>query len=95
MLVRGRDEEEPAHRLVIVGQPIKIDCREAVETFIRSGRGSGGKKSGLPQVQWIVRGHWRQQAYGVGRLGRKRIWIMPHWAGKADAPILSRPKLVT
>lgn len=90
-----RDEEEPAHRLVIVGQPIKIDCREAVETFIRSGRGSGGKKSGLPQVQWIVRGHWRQQAYGVGRLGRKRIWIMPHWAGKADAPILSRPKLVT
>jgi hypothetical protein len=90
-----RDEEEPAHRLVVVGQPIKIDCREAVETFIRTGRGSGGKRSGLPQVQWIVRGHWRQQAYGIGRLGRKTIWIKPHWAGKADAPILSRPKLVT
>jgi len=90
-----RDEEEPAHRLVTVGQPIKIDCREAVETFIKTGRGSGGRKSGLPQVQWIVRGHWRQQAYGVGRLGRKTIWIKPHWAGRSDAPILSRPKLVT
>jgi hypothetical protein len=91
----GRDEEEPAHRMVIVGQPIKIDCREAVETFIRKGRGSGGRKSGLPQVQWIVRGHWRQQAYGVGRLGRKTIWIKPHWAGRPDAPILSRPKVVS
>jgi hypothetical protein len=90
-----REEEEPAHRIVIVGQPITVDCRDGVRHYIERGRGKSGGGGGLPQVQWMVRGHWRRQVYGVGRLGRKTIWIKPHWAGKVGAPILSRARKVS
>jgi hypothetical protein len=88
----GRDEGEPAHRVVMVGHPLKIDCREAVSNYIATGHAKRGGSGSLPQVQWIVRGHYRQQVYGPRRLGRKTIWIKPHWKGRADAPILSRAK---
>lgn len=29
----------------------------------------------------VVRGHWRNQAHGVGRLERRRQWIAPFWKG--------------
>jgi hypothetical protein len=89
-----REEDEPAHRIVIVGQPITVDCRDGVRQYIEHGRRKGGG-GGLPQVQWMVRGHWRRQVYGVGRIGRKTIWIKPHWAGKVGAPILSRARNVS
>lgn len=38
-----------------------------------------------------VRGHWRWQAYGVGRKLRKHIFIQPFWKGPADlAELLKR-----
>ena len=33
----------------------------------------------------IVRGHWRQQACGEGRLERRRKWIQPFWKGPDGA----------
>jgi hypothetical protein len=34
------------------------------------------------------------QVVGVGRLGRKKIWIKPFWKGKADAPILTHARRI-
>jgi hypothetical protein len=38
-------------------------------------------------VQWIVKGHWRDQAYGAGRSLRRRIYIAPYLKGPQDAPV--------
>jgi len=40
--------------------------------------------------QWIVRSHWRQQAYGPGRTLRKAILIDQHIRGPADKPLRVR-----
>ena len=82
---------EPEHRVVFVGAPLKIDCRPKVMDFIHNGP---GRKGAPPQVQFIVRGHYKRQVIGIGRLGRKVIWIEPFWKGREDAPILTRPKKV-
>jgi hypothetical protein len=39
------------------------------------------KKHNKPSHQWIVRGHWRNQAYGEGLKDRKFIWIQPYVKG--------------
>jgi hypothetical protein len=41
--------------------------------------------------RFIVRGHWRQQAYGTGRALRRPTWIAPHIKGPDDAPLDMRP----
>lgn len=43
--------------------------------------------------RWLVRGHWRQQAHGPGRMERKPIWIAPHIKGPEGAPILTGEKV--
>lgn len=40
--------------------------------------------------RWIVRGHWRNQAYGPGHSLRRRQWIPPYVAGPADKPLLRK-----
>lgn len=87
---RGRKLEEPAHRVVLVGKPITVDCRRGVADYIAHGPRKG--KHGPPSVQVLVRGHYRRQVVGVGRTGRKVIWIQPFWRGPDDAPIFTHPK---
>lgn len=87
---KPREREEPTHRVVFVGSPLKIDCRKSVADYIRNG--SPKKKGMPPQVQVLVRGHYKRQVVGVGRKGRKVIFIQPFWRGPEDAPILTRPK---
>lgn len=84
---------EPAHRVVFVGAPLRVDCRPSVADYIKNG--SPKRKGAPPQVQTLVRGHHKRQVVGVGRLGRKVIWIEPFWRGPEDAPILTRPKKVS
>lgn len=38
--------------------------------------------------QWVVRGHWRQQAHGPGRTQRTTMWISPYVKGPAGTPFL-------
>lgn len=45
------------------------------------------------QHRWMVRGHWRWQAYGPGRSERKRIWINPFVKGPEDAPLKQSEKV--
>lgn len=40
--------------------------------------------------RFVVRGHWRNQAVGLARAERKRIWIMPHLKGPEDSEVVQR-----
>jgi hypothetical protein len=43
--------------------------------------------------QWIVRGHWRNQAYGAGRALRRPKWIAPYTKGPDDKPLKGGEKV--
>jgi len=88
----GRMTEEPSHRMVMVGTPISVDCRPAVADYIAVG--SKRKGGAPPSVQVIVRGHYKRQVIGIGRSGRKVIWVQPYWRGPDGAPILTHPKRI-
>lgn len=90
--LKGREHDEPAHRVVFVGKPLKIDCRPMIRDFINNG--SPKRKGAPPAVQCVVRGHFKRQVVGIARSGRKVIWVSPYWRGPEDAPILTRPKHV-
>jgi hypothetical protein len=82
-----RESKEPVCRVFQVGQPIVLDCRQAIRDYM-DGR---LKKSASPSVQVLVRGHWKRQPYGPKASLRKWIWREPFWRGPEDAPILTRP----
>jgi hypothetical protein len=84
-----RREAEPEHRIVSIGKPLEIDCRLAVKEYIEHGP-KKGRKHTAPTVQVMVRGHYRRQVCGVGRLERKVIWIEPFWRGPEAALIQTR-----
>ncbi|MDH3629320.1 MAG: hypothetical protein OES25_16915 [Acidobacteriota bacterium] len=44
----------------------------------------GSSSSWTLTKRFWVRGHWRNQAHGEGRLERKLIWVMPHEKGPKD-----------
>ncbi|MFD6917949.1 hypothetical protein [Streptomyces virginiae] len=44
--------------------------------------------------RWIVRGHWRNHAYGPRQALHQRIWISPHLKGPDGAPLTDPSKLV-
>jgi hypothetical protein len=72
----------PEQRVYQLGQPIKVDCRSAVKEWL-----GGHRKSSTVNVQFLVRGHWRNQAHGPKMALRSRRWIEPYWKGEKDAPI--------
>jgi len=45
--------------------------------------------------RFMVRGHWRNQAYGPGRSKRKLLWIKPFWKGPKNAAELVQRYIVT
>jgi hypothetical protein len=77
-----RQTKEPLYRVYRVGKPIELDVRPAIQDYIN------GKRHGAsPTVQFVVRGHWRNQACGLKLSQRKIMWIKPYWKGPEDAPI--------
>jgi hypothetical protein len=68
------------HRVV---RPVSIDATASVRDFVR------GVERDSPHVTTLVRGHWREQAHGVGRKLRRTTWIEPFWRG--DGPLNVRP----
>lgn len=59
----------------------------------RRDRAGGGGTRGVATSRWWVRGHWRQQPYGPGRALRRPVFIEPHTAGAADAPVVERRRV--
>lgn len=72
--IEGLSKTEPHYR---VGRPIKLgpQMRQLAEQH----KGSAWKLA----ARFVVRGHWRMQAYGPARSLRRRQWIQPFWKGPA------------
>lgn len=70
----------------LLAPPVSVDVRKHVLEALAE-----GKAGHVPRVQFLVRGHWRQQAHGAGRAMRKTIWIEPHWKGPEAGKVLLRP----
>lgn len=70
----------------VLAQPVSIDLRETVLEAM----GKRSRVGGSPKAQFLVRGHWRNQAHGPGRSMRTLKWIEPFWKGPEDARILLR-----
>lgn len=70
--------------------PVSVDLRDVVKTVQRGEKHKGGKLT----VQFLVRGHWKNQVHGAGRALRKRIWIQPFWKGDENARVLLRNYVV-
>jgi hypothetical protein len=69
----------------LLSAPVKVDLREEVRRVV-----TGERKGSSPKVQFLVRGHWRNQACGPKQSLRKTIWIQPFWKGDEEARILLR-----
>lgn len=69
----------------MLAAPVRVDMREHVRGVL-----TGQHRGGIPTVQFIVRGHWRNQAHGPGHQLRKQIWIQPFWKGPEETAILLR-----
>ena len=73
---------------IVLGREIKLpaELRDAARACC---------EQGINAPKWqvhsrcTVRGHWRRQACGTGRLERRMKWIAPHWRGP-DAGTLIR-----
>lgn len=72
--VEREHKTEPRFR---VGRPIKLDGR--LKAAIKGGLGDGA--SWKLESKFVVRGHWRNQAYGPQHSLRRRKWIEPYWKG--------------
>lgn len=69
----------------LLAPPVTVDLRQHLADALKPGGG------GVPKVQFLVRGHFRQQVHGAGRALRKTIWIEPHWKGPETGHVLLRP----
>lgn len=68
----------------LLSAPVKVDLREHL-TGVLSGR-----KGASPTVQFLVRGHWRNQSHGPRHSLRRVQWIEPFWKGPEEARVLLR-----
>lgn len=66
-----------------VGTDVVIDPRLEEALF-----GASPRRSWKLSYRTLVRGHWREQVHGEGRLQRKRLWIEPHIRG-SEGPVVS------
>lgn len=72
-----------------VGHEVKLgrQLRDAAKAFAEHGN---DKARWRVQARFVVRGHWRNQAHGAGRLERRRIRIEPHWRGPEAGLAMAR-----
>lgn len=71
----------------LLSKPLAIDLRDELAEHLRGRRGAGG---GSPKVQFLVRGHYKQQAHGPRHSLRKTIWVEPFWKGPEETRVLLR-----
>ena len=74
----------------MLSAPVQVDLRDVVHAVQRGERRRGGKLT----VQFLVRGHWKNQVHGEKRALRKRIWIQPFWKGGEETRVLLRNYIV-
>lgn len=67
-----------------IAADVPVDFTEPLRAYVLGHRDVARKS------QWVVRGHWRNQACGEGLTERRRTWIRPFWKGPAHLPIRVR-----
>lgn len=83
-----REQAEPKVWTIRLSRTVRVDARQYVREYLGGTRGS-------IKVQYMRRGHWRNQPHGPNRSLRKFIHIEPHWVGPDDAPIAVRSHSIT
>lgn len=78
----GPPEIEQARFLL--SAPVKVDLRDRLASVL------SGAKGVSPTVQFLVRGHWKNQPHGPRNTLRKTIWVQPFWKGDEGARVLLR-----
>lgn len=86
---KHRTGKEPVGDTYEFSAPVSVDFRAEVRAIT-----TGTRKGVSPKVQFLVRGHWRNQACGPGRVDRKHLWIEPHWKGDESARMLLRTHVI-
>jgi hypothetical protein len=87
LVPHGRHGEPPiARRFRIIGD-VQHDFRQAVSDYML---GNGHRLT----VQFMVRGHWRDQPHGPTHSLRRRQFIEPFWKGDVAAPISLRKHIL-
>lgn len=79
-----RMKNAPEFRVFTMGSNVSVDARAALREYLE------GRRSTSPSVQFLVRGHWRNQAHGLAMALRKLKWIEPFWKGPDGAIIASK-----
>ena len=80
-----RDRKEPAPtRNYVVGAPVKVKVREAIQQSLIEARSN--KKTKIAVFAHFVAGHWKKQPYGPQRSLRKVIHVEGYWRN-ADADV--------
>lgn len=75
-----------ANARYLLTAPVKVDLRDVVRMQQRGETSKGRKLT----VQFLVRGHWKNQAHGPKHSLRKNIWIHPFWKGPEESRVLLR-----
>jgi len=68
----------------ILGTPVVVNHTRYIQEYCNS------KTARFHKARWLVRGHWRNQAYGPGRSLRKEIFIEPFWKGDERSSVILR-----
>lgn len=85
---RRQGAPDLAQAKFLLSAPVKVDLREHLREVLSERHRSG---SGTIKAQFLVRGHWREQAHGPRHSQRKTLWIEPFWKGDPGARVLLRP----
>lgn len=86
---RDPKQEPDEPRVYEVGHAVTVDCREPLRAF------NMGLQRNALTIQFMVRGHWRQQACGPKLTEHKTIWVSPYWKGPTDGPVLIRDSILS
>lgn len=82
---KQRREKLPGYgRQYTFSHTVTVDFREEVRQLLAN------PHKHAHTSQWLVRGHWRNQACGHQMQDRRRIRIEPYWKGPEEARILLR-----
>lgn len=73
-----------ATTVLLVANPVHPETRRLLYNALAEYCATGRKLA----VQYVVRGHWRWQAYGRARADRRLTWIQPYWKGPEAARAL-------
>jgi hypothetical protein len=85
---KHRAGKEPTRLVFQVTHDVKHDFRNDLRQYTS---GNGHRLT----VQFMVRGHWRNQACGERHSERKQMFIEPYWKGAVDAPVALRSHTIT